>query len=209
MSTPSHKQKSKKNRFQKKIRVLQTEQDELGKKLLQYESELAEQIERFERAEQEYKRKIYSLEQKLQSKSYEKTPTLYSRLMNWMFFGVACSVFPLVTSLLYIWLLGYNITLSSIISDFLLVLFAVSINLMSILLGSVNRGFFFCVIFILLARFSVASLELSIMLSSTFTLIEMDQAKIRSIFLFAFISLIIVAILGIIVVWQAKNNYSG
>lgn len=206
MSISSHKQKTKKNSFQRKVQALQLERDELREKLLEYESELAGQIERFNSAEQEYKSKIYRLERKLQLQRHEETPILQTRIMNWIFFGVVCSILPLVMSILYIWFLGYNITLTSIISDFLLVLFAVSINLMSILFDSDNRSSFSRIIYMFLTIFSLASLELSIMLLSTPTLSEINQTRISTIFLFALISLIIVAILGVIfIVWRAKK----
>lgn len=206
MNTTSHNRKNRKNRLQKRIQVLQTERDELNAKLLEYESEIAGQTEHFENAEREYKKKIHSLELKLQFKRHEETPILRKRITNWIFFGVACSIYPLIMNILFIWILGYNITLSDIISDFLLVLFAVSINLISILYDSIDRGPLFRIIHMFLMVFATISLELSIFLSSDSVLLEPRQDRISMIFLFTFISLIIVTILGIItIIWQAKK----
>lgn len=206
MSTISHKQKGKKNRLQKKVQQLQTERDELITKLLECESEIAEKIERFDSAEREYKGKIHSLELKLRIRRHEQAPILQSRLGNWIFFGVLCSILPLVMNILFIWILEYNITLSDIISDFLLVIFAVSINLISILFDQTTHSLFSRSALMLLVVFSMVSLNLSIVLSNFLALREPSRVGISMIFLFCLISLIIVAILGVIVIIRQNKK---
>ena len=152
MGTISHRQKGRQNRLTKKIQNLQAERDELRAKLLECESVIAEKTEYLDNVEREYKNKIHDLELIIRFYRHKETPILKSRIRNWIFFGAVCSILPLVMNIQFALVLGYNITLSDIISDFLLVLFAVFINLISILFGQNTHSSFSRIILIDLLR---------------------------------------------------------
>jgi len=207
MNTISHRKRGKKNRLQKKNQRLHAEQDELRETILENESEIAGLLECFDSMEREYKSKIHSLELELQFQRNEDTPTLRHKIINWIFFGVVASIYPLIVNILSVMVYGYKIVLSDIVPDFLFVHFAVSTNLISILFDSTKRGRLFYIILMALMYLSFTSFTLGECLSVASVSFEQSQVNISTVFLFALISLIIVVISGVIIImWETKHN---
>lgn len=209
MKTISHKQKARKTKLQKlqkKVRSLQMESKELRAKLLQYEVEIAAQAEQFSRSEEEYQRKIDKLKAKIRLQRKSESPILRKQMTNWIFFGIISSIFPLAINVLYIWFLGYTVTLADILADFILVLFAISMNLLSILFGARKSPMtlMYICISVLFAEFSICT-SIALIPAHLDLSMSISIDKISAVFQFAAISMILEVISGtLIIVIQSR-----
>lgn len=207
MGSSSHKCRAKKTNLQKKVKRLQTERDKLNEKLKKCEIELEEK-------EQHLKRTIGELKLKELSRIDEKERTFY-KVFIWIIFGVNCSIMPGLVNLMYSWLIGYDIKLSyiDITKDLFLVLFAISANLLSIILDEVEPSRLSLAIrlfaSLLLTVFLVISLWLSAFLSNHATSIEMiptETLRVRIGFYIALFCVILVIVLGIIIIIRQNKS---
>lgn len=175
------------------------ENTELQKKLVDCEIEIAEQAKRFEQSEEEYQRKIDRLKSKIQLQQKDRLPLLRKQINNWIFFGVISSALPLAMNVSYILLIGFAVNLADVLADFVLVLFAISMNLLSILLdvrkSSITN---FCIAISMV--FIEFSFGLSFILSTASSSFSIPITRISTIFLIATISIIFEIMLGIIVI---------
>ena len=208
MKTRSHKQKVRKTKRQKKVRSLQIENEELRTKLSQYEVEIAAQAEQFRRYKEEYQQKIDRLKAKIRLQRKEDIPILEKQIINWMFFGVIASILPLAMNVSYIWVIGLSVKLADVLADFVLVLFAISMNLLSIL-SNAKKSFIITLCICISMLFAEFSISVSSMLMSTdlHLIMSVSVDKISIIFLLAAISILFEVILGVfIIVLQNRTS---
>ena len=124
-----------------------------------------------------------------------------------MFFGVVASILPLAMNVSYIWVIGLPVKLADVLADFVLVLFAISMNLLSILFNA-KKSFIIALCICISMLFAEFSIYVSSVLSADLHLImSVSVDKISTLFLFAAISILFEVILGIfIILLQSRTS---
>ena len=192
------KNRSKISKLQKRIQCQEIEKRELLAEIRKCREDAETQAKLFEEREQQYKSKISTLIKNIEKEDKKSRSSTKMQVYNWIIFGVMFAFMPLAYQVLFSEMLGYNMRLSEILPDYMLVIFALSGNLLSIIFGSRSVLMsLFKYILIMLALFSLS--VNSIILVQNMELIE---NTINTVFLFACTSFIIICIisLGILII---------
>lgn len=218
MGASNPKCNSKKNKLQKKVKRLQTEQDELKAKLLRCELDLEEKDQYIEQITRKYEQIIRNLRFELRgsetfSKKSDAKIFIKEKIFNWMIDGVLLSMTPLAANVSFSWFYGYNIRIADILTDFVLVLFAISMNLRSIISDETSHSRPNLAIHSFVVLIAMISLEVSLCLSiSRFVsgeTILTQPVTVNVIFGISALCIIAVIVLGIFIIIRRSRKHIG
>lgn len=133
------------------------------------------------------------------TKLHQKLNTILTKrskwkLYIWLFIGVCLSIMPLFYQTTFEWYIGYYIEIDQILPDYVLVAFAITGNLLGLILDSENlkiKKWFSPVMFFLVLFFL-----LGIILSIPHHHIVISNNKLKGLFIFTTIYMIVIVILG-------------
>lgn len=216
MRTAHSKCNTKKNRLQKRVRQLQSEQNELRAKLLKYECDLEEKEKYIKNVASDYEQIISDLKLELRKSKpslaslnvfYNKSFDFRHRIVNWIMYSVYFAFAPTMMKLSVSNILGYRVNCANFLPDFLLILFSISGSLQSMIMDNENnlRSKLKLKVNLFLTIIIITSLVFSICLSIPLKFMFVDRiltqpVAITVLLLLLYLLIMVIIVIGFIVI---------
>lgn len=189
----SKNRKTKISKLQERIDYLETENRKLLSEIKQCRENFAIQARLLKEKESSHKYGMLSCHNRFEERSLIKR-----QIYNWMTFGVMFSIMPFGYDVLVNEIIGHSVKLSEILPDYVLIIFSLSGNLLSIVCNSQSRFSF--VLRAILSYLVTFSLVLYVNLASKPIMLIESLNHIEALFAVTTITIGCVVLLGIIAI---------